>query len=272
MQLVDTHCHIQSIGVKRNDHTHSMWQKLNLTAEQVISSAAAAGVSQFICVGCDLSDSRLALDFALSHNNCFAAIGIHPHEARNYINKPKEKEKFLTLLNSSNKQKIIAIGECGLDYFYNHSLAEDQRQMLIFQIDLALKYNLPMIFHVREAFNDFWSILDNFSQPIRGVLHSFTDNQDNLVLAIQRGLYIGVNGISTFTKDPQQLAMIKSIPLDRLLLETDAPYLTPVPYRGNINEPKHVRTVAEFLTELRGESLEQIALFTTNNAHLLFGI
>jgi len=272
MQLVDTHCHIQSIGANEGDHTHAMWQKLNLTAEKVIANAVENSVSQFICVGCDRSDSQMALDFAVSHDNCFAAVGIHPHEAKNYINQPKEKDKFSALLRSSNKQKIIAIGECGLDYFYNHSLAEDQRQMLIFQIDLALKYNLPIIFHVREAFADFWSILDSYSQPIRGVLHSFTDNQDNLVIAIKRGLYIGVNGISTFTKDPQQLAMIKSIPIDRLLLETDAPYLTPVPYRGNINQPKHVRTVAEFLTELRGESLEQIALFTTNNAHLLFGI
>jgi len=140
---------------------------------------------------------------------------------------------------------------------------------------LALEHNLPVIFHVRDAFDDFWPIFERYyskDRPIRGVLHSFTDTQANLEKALGYGLYIGVNGIATFTKKPEQQAMYRSIPLASLLLETDAPFLTPVPYRGKICEPYHIRTIAEFLAAQRGEKLEAISEATTSNARRLFGI
>jgi TatD DNase family protein len=128
-----------------------------------------------------------------------------------------------------------------------------------------------MIFHVREAFDDFWPVFDQY-KGIRGVLHSFTDSVANLEKAVARGLYIGVNGIATFAKDDKKTVMYRTIPQRSLLLETDAPFLTPIPFRGTINEPKHIRVVAEFLAKLRGEDLETLAGATTSNAKTLFNV
>lgn len=165
--------------------------------------------------------------------------------------------------------KIIAVGECGLDYFYNNSPKTDQVKMLKAQIELAQKYDLPLIFHVREAFDDFWPIFDSYKN-LRGVLHSYTDNEQNLAKALERNLFIGLNGIMTFTKNQWQLEVAKKVPLAKLLLETDAPFLTPSPVRGTVNEPANVRLVGEFLAKLRGERLEVLADATTKNAQSLF--
>ncbi len=221
-----------------------------------------------ICVGCDLEDSELAVAFVQSHPESFASIGIHPHEAQHYAHSEEKLQKFCNLLPGN---KIVAIGECGLDYYYEHSPREAQLEVLKFQIELALQHNLPLIFHVREAFDDFWPVFDSY-KGIRGVLHSFTDGTANLDKAAERGLYIGVNGIATFLKDQAQLEVYRRVPLQNLLLETDAPFLTPTPYRGTINEPKHVGVIADFVAKLRGESLEKVAVATTQNAHTLFGI
>jgi len=136
---------------------------------------------------------------------------------------------------------------------------------------LALEYNLPLIFHVREAFDDFWPVFDRHP-GVQGVLHSFTDSADNLAKALERGLYIGVNGIATFTKNQVQTEVYKAIPLQKLVLETDAPFLTPTPYRGRVNEPKQVAVIADFLAKLRAEDRETLAAATTINARKLFGI
>jgi TatD DNase family protein len=131
---------------------------------------------------------------------------------------------------------------------------------------------LPIIFHVRDAFDDFWPIFDNYNSQIRGVLHSFTDSHEHMMAAVERGLYIGVNGISTFTKDEMQQKMFASIPVNRLLLETDAPFLTPTPLRGKVNEPAFVRYVAEHHAKIRGLSTDELAASTTANAHALFAL
>ena len=163
------------------------------------------------------------------------------------------------------------LGECGLDYYYENSPKEAQKAILRFQLELAQKHSLPVIFHVREAFDDFWPIVDEY-KGIRGVIHSFTSTTRVLDEILQRGLYVGLNGIITFTKQPEQLAMAKAVPLEKLVLETDAPFLTPSPYRGTICLPKHVRTTAEFLADLRGEPLSAIADSTTRNARMLFDV
>jgi TatD DNase family protein len=269
-ELVDTHCHIQSIGLNEGERTTSeMWAKApNLTANGVVSAAKDHGVSRLICVGCDLDDSRLAVDFAKKNDNCWASIGIHPHEAKSYAD---QTDKLADFANMADYSKVVAIGECGLDFYYGHSPKADQIRVLGFQMELAKTHNLPLIFHVREAFIDFWPIYESFSS-LRGVLHSFTDNLVNLERALKLGLYIGVNGIATFAKNPQQLEVYRQIPLKNLLLETDAPYLTPEPYRGTINEPKRVGRIADFLADLRGENRDKIAETTTANARQLFGI
>ncbi|MEK7059392.1 MAG: TatD family hydrolase [Patescibacteria group bacterium] len=270
MKLVDTHCHIQSIGLSKGERvTRELWAEAKgLTRDRAVAEADKAGVTRLLCVGCDLEDSRLAVDFVQEHEQCWASIGIHPHEAKLYAGQKDQLEAFAALVD---RPKVVAIGECGFDFHYNHSPKPEQTEVLRFQIELALKHNLPIIFHVRDALDDFWPVFDSYS-GIRGVLHSFTDSPENAAKALERGLYIGVNGIATFTKNASQLEVYRTIPLHNLLLETDSPFLTPAPYRGSINEPKRLGAVADFLAELRGESREELTKTTTGNAKKLFGI
>lgn len=280
MQLVDTHCHIHEAwrSVNGEDATAKLWTKGgHPKADDLIARAIEAGVAKMICVGTTLADSKLAVEFVQNRSNTWASIGIHPHEAKKYGE--KDLSEFASILENQplagtpkrHPAKIVAVGECGLDYFYAHSPKKDQEKLLRFQIELALEHNLPLIFHVRDAFDDFWPIFDEY-KGVRGVIHSFSAGKKELDEILARGLYVGLNGIMTFTKHVKQLDAAKAVPLEKLLLETDAPFLTPQPFRGNICEPKHVLTTAEFLANLRGESLQTLADATTQNAHTLFGI
>ena len=271
MDLVDTHCHIQSADAPSGgeEHTRQLWhQAAGLSGDGMVAAARADGVGRLICVGCTPDDSRLAVDFVAEREGCWAAVGIHPHEARHFAGDTAALKGFAAL---AERPKVVAVGECGLDFYYEHSPREAQVAVLQAQIELALERGLPLIFHVREAFGEFWPVFDSY-QGVRGVVHSFTDSAENLGKALERGLYIGVNGIATFAKNPEQLAVYRAIPLEKLLLETDAPFLTPVPYRGSVNEPKRVGTIAEYLAELRGIDRETLAAATTSNARGLFGI
>jgi len=249
--LIDTHCHIQD-----SDYP--------LNAEDVIKYAHDSGVEQIICVGTSVQNSRQAIYFANNHDGVFATVGVHPHYA------DKDISGLEKLIDTTNT-KIVAIGEIGLDYHDSPSSRESQKQALKQQIELAIKYNLPVAFHVRDAYDDFWPIFDSYD-GVRGVLHCFSDTMENAQKGIDRGLYIGVTGISTFTKDPAQQQMFATIPLNRILLETDAPYLTPVPFRGKINEPAFVRHIADFGGKSRQVSFDEIANITTTNAKKLFSL
>ncbi len=261
MEFVDTHCHIH-------------FPDYPLDPEEVIADATKAGVTRLICVGCTLADSKLAVQFAAAHKNIWAAIGLHPHQASQYVNDDLKLQKFGNLTQENGRDKIVAIGEIGLDYHYLHSPKADQQKLLRFQLDMAVEHNLPVIFHVRQAFDDFWQIYDEYSarQPIRGVVHSFSAGTKELEQILQRDLYVGLNGIMTFTTDQNQLKAAKMMPLNRLLLETDAPFLTPTPYRGTICQPKHVVETAKFLSELRNEPLYELATITSQNAKQLFNL
>lgn len=285
LELFDTHCHVHELEVALTP-VHDKWYSdgKERSANSVLQAAHEAGVTRLIVIGTTLEDSELAVQFAQKHENVWAAIGLHPHEAKNYITKQKatsrgpssrrsgdailaEVDKRFRLL--LRQPKVVAVGECGLDYYYEHSPKEDQEAVLRFQIELALAHDLPLSFHVREAFDDFWRIFDNY-KGVRGVLHSFTDSQTHMERAVQLGLYIGVNGIATFTKNEAQLVTYRTIPQHRLLLETDAPFLTPNPFRGTMCEPKHLVHTAEFLAALRGENLETVAQYSTTNGTKLF--
>lgn len=270
MQFIDTHCHIQSAGQPVGERsTRELWAKAgDITVDNLVADAISEGVSKMICVGCDLDDSRLAIESVKSRENLFASIGLHPHEAQHYPESSQQLHDFASL---ATEDKVVAIGECGLDFFYTHSPKADQIRVLEFQLALASQHNLPVIFHVREAFDDFWPIFDKYP-GITGVLHSFTDSMANMQIAVQKGLFIGVNGIATFAKNPDQLAMYKAIPLQKLLLETDAPFLTPVPLRGTICKPQHVVLTATYLATLRETDVLEIAQATTNNANTLFNL
>jgi len=248
--LIDTHCHIHEADYP-------------LDAVETLKRAFDNGVERLICVGTNEESSRQAVTFAAKHDGVFAAIGVHPHDT---------KDGWGDIARLADPvHSVVAVGEIGLDYFYTHSPREVQIKALEEQIDLALKHDLPIIFHVREAFDDFWPIFNNFS-GIRGVLHSFTDNQANLDIGLGHGLYVGVNGISTFTRDIDQKAVFTTIPLGRLLLETDAPFLTPSPLRGKVNEPAFVKNIALFHAADRNISFEEVARATNTNACALFAL
>ncbi|HSW65734.1 MAG TPA: TatD family hydrolase [Bacillota bacterium] len=264
MQLIDTHCHIHEAS--GTDDVAAKWHKAGITSPTpLVQAAQRDGVSCMITVGCTLADSELAIACAGSHKQVWASIGIHPHEAAAHTN--VEAQRAFAALAS--KPRVVAVGECGLDFYYNHSPKAEQLRLLRFQIELALEHGLPLIFHVREAFKDFWPVFDSY-KGIRGVIHSFSSDVADLEQILSRNLYVGLNGIMTFTKQAKQLDAAKAIPLKNLLLETDAPFLTPQPLRGTICEPRHVRVTAEFLAKLRAEPLETLASVSTQNAHDLF--
>ena len=259
MKLIDSHCHLHDTEFYPDGR------------EEVYTRAIEAGVAMF-CVGTDERSSREAVEFAESHDDTWAIVGVHPHEAKGgWADIERVLRENCGSRVARGEASIIGIGEIGLDYFYTHSSREQQIHALEAQLQLATDYDLPVSFHVREAFDDFWPVFENF-HGVRGVLHSFTDTQANLDRGFSRGLYVGVNGISTFTRDTAQRNLYATIPLERMLVETDAPYLTPVPLRGKMNEPGYVRLVVDFWAQKRGISFDELAHATTQNARRLFGV
>lgn len=260
--LVDTHCHIQDLDYPLNQ-------------DLVMQNALDAGVTRVVTVGADLESSGEAIRFASKYweqtgtlAEAYAVIGVHPSAATsNY----KELEKIYSSASPKARERIIGIGEIGLDYHYPGQSKSRQVEALEWQIDFALRHNLPLEFHVRDAFEDFWPIVDNFNIK-KADLHSFTDSPENARKALKRGFYIGLNGISTFTKINWQKELYASLPLDSILFETDAPFLTPAPFRGRVNEPARIRQIATYHAQIRGITLEEIAEKTSHNFEVLFGL
>ena len=255
MELIDSHCHLQ-------------FEKLAANLDQVLKDARAAGVKRMVCVGTSLADSARAIEIASANEGVWASAGAHPHDGNDFLDHADGAQLLAELLK---KPKVVAVGEIGLDYFHPHTPPDKQIAALRAQIEASLSSGLPFIFHVRDAFSDFWQIVDDYKIE-RAVVHSFTAGTKTLNKIIERGWYVGLNGIMTFTRDQAQLEAAKAVPKERLILETDAPFLTPAPNRSELCEPKHVRVTAEFLANLRGETLEQLAAATTANAENLFGL
>ena len=257
VELIDTHCHI---------HDTEFYPE---TQEDAYRQSRDAGVVM-LCVGTDVRSSREALEFCRTHEGCYPIVGIHPHDAKD--NDPEVIRQIVAL----NREQVIGIGEIGLDYYYDNSPREVQQQVLSTQLEIAREFRLPVSFHVRDGsdgsvWEDFWRIIDSFPE-VRGVLHSFTDTQVNLEKGLVRGFKIGINGISTFTKDEAQQQMYRELQLEHILLETDAPFLTPKPLRGKMNIPAYVGRVAEHQAELKSTSFDEVKRITTDNARSIFGI
>ncbi len=264
--FIDTHCHI---------HDAAFGEKFaGKEPDEMISEARTDGVEHMICVGTDLESSVQAVSFCADRPMCSASVALHPHEAEK-LSEDELRRAMKTLYGvlSEQPERLVAIGECGLDYFYHDDEDTRQKQELLLRmhLDYAQEFDLPLIFHVRDAFEEFFRIFDEY-KGLRGVVHSFSATQRELDGVISRGLYIGLNGIMTFTKLPEQLDAARQAPLERIVLETDAPFLTPAPFRGKMCEPKHVVCTAQFLCDLRGETIEDFGRQTTENARRLFGL
>ena len=252
--LIDSHCHIHD--QETYEFALSRAQKKTFgaedyTPEKLLNRAHENDIKKLICIGTSHEDSLKACDFAKSHENVFWSYGIHPDEAENYQ------------INLTNRP--IAIGEIGLDYRNGVGTRESQFKLLEQMLQFAKDNNLPCIFHIREAFDDFFTILRNFPEIKRAVVHSFSDSKENLEKCLNEDFYIGVNGLATFADIPLP-------PLDRVLLETDSPFLAPVPHRGEVDEPAFVKNIANFLAIHYRTTFENVAKITTENTERLFRI
>ena len=250
--LIDSHCHLYM----------GSWSE---DLDVVMARAKENGVGKIICPGIDIESSWQGLTIAKNHINVFAAAGIHPHDAK------EAQADFINQLRDILVQsKIVAVGEIGLDYYRNISDADIQRHVFKKQLQLAYEMNLPVIIHNRNANDDIIQIIRN-AKPIRGVAHCFSSDLKIAEVLIELGLYISFAGNLTY-KNSNLTEVAKEIRLDRLLIETDAPFLSPVPYRGKENEPGHVKYVADKLAECRGVSVEEIAEATQKNTETLFNL
>lgn len=254
-------------------HVQLNFSDFDADRAMVIGNAKKAGVKQFIVPGVDHLSCRTAVHLARKHPGViFAAVGYHPYEA------PKNPDlSYLeTLLqNGENKKYIVAIGECGLDYHqYKGEVAggrkDLQQKLFREQLQLALDHDLPVIMHCREAFGDLFAALEGLSKIPCGVVHCFSGGLQDLRVIQEMGLYVGIDGNVTYSK--QLASIVPHIPLSMLLLETDAPYLTPVPHRGTRNEPKFIPLIAEQIAKLQGVKTGAIMEGTTKNARTLFSL
>lgn len=254
--LFDTHCHL-------ND------KRYETDIEGYVERAKKVGVNYLLVVAWDVDSSKKAIDLAEKFENVFAAIGIHPVDA---VNTPKSDLKELEKLITHSK--VVAVGEIGLDY---HWIKEEneraiEKEFFIAQLDLANTYKKPVIIHMRDATKDTYDILKSNLPKYQGVMHSYSASKEMALQFIELGMYIGLGGPVTFlnAREPKEVARV--VPEDRLLLETDSPYLTPHPFRGRLNESARIPLIANAIASIRGKSAEEIGAFTTKNAKTLFKI
>ncbi len=254
--LIDSHAHLDDL-------------RYDTDRDNVLQRAEAAGIEAIVTIGCDLATSQAAVALAHAHPNILATIGVHPHEAKEIGEGWYESFRSL-----AQHPKVVAYGEIGLDYHYDHSPREIQRQRFREQIRLARELALPLIIHTREAQDDTVTILrEEGAADVGGVFHCFSGDAWLAKDALELGFYLSFSGVLTFKNATMLRDIAKTIPLDRLMVETDSPYLTPVPYRGKRNEPAYVQYVAETLAEIRGnESVESIARSTVDNTKRVFRI
>ena len=247
--------------------THTHLDLIKRSAQEVVKDAAEKKVTKMVTIGIDLESSKIALEFASLFEGVYAAIGFHPHES-----KFLDEENLKELEKLAKKDKVVAIGETGLDYYWKHSNLACQMEAFRKQINLAGKLNLPLIIHDREAHQDTLKILVEEAKGIKILLHCFSGDLKMAKVSIERGYYLGIGGVVTFNNAKKLRAIVKEISLESLVLETDSPYLAPHPFRGKPNEPKYIPLIAEKIAEIKGISLEKVAKTTSKTAQEIFGI
>jgi TatD DNase family protein len=233
----DSHCHVDDPAV--------------------VDAARAAGVTRLVNIGTDVESSGHAVEFAAAHDDVWAAVGVHPHDA---------KQGMDGLADLLEHPKVVAVGECGLDYYYEHSPREVQRDVFARHIELALSRALPLVIHSRDAWEDTFAVLDEAGVPARTVFHCFTGGPADAERCLERGAALSFSGIVTFKNADDVRAAAAMCPADRLLVETDSPFLAPVPHRGQRNEPAFVPLVGAGLAQVRGVPVADIEALTWANA------
>ena len=251
-----------------DSHAHLDMKQFDSDRDQVIDRAVSADVRHIITVGIDIISSRNAVKLTTRYPSIFATIGIHPHNADN-VNKNDLEQ--ITLM--AQHDKIIAIGEIGLDFFRNRSTRKNQIEVFTQQLAIAISLNLPVVIHDREAHTETVNILSSFKRnELRGVIHCFSGDCKLAKTFINMGYYISIPGTVTFNNASQTQDVVRRVPLNRLLLETDAPFLAPTPYRGKRNEPSYIIHTAQKIAKLRGISFEEISYQTSKNVCQLFNL
>ena len=252
--LIDSHAHIDD-------------DRFDADRDEVLSRARAAGVDLIVNIGADMASSSRSVALAEQYPQVFATVGMHPHDA-----KDMQEQDYQQLLHWAAHPKVVAIGEIGLDYHYDLSPRTVQQEVFLRQLDIARQTGKPFVVHEREAHADTFEIIRSAAKDLEGVFHCFSGSVETARQYLKLGFYISIAGPVTFPKSAKTKEVARYVPLDRLLIETDSPYLTPQAYRGRRNEPAHVRLVAEEIASLRDLSLTELARATSENACRLFRI
>lgn len=247
LRWTDNHCHLVP----------------GTEAAAAVADAVAAGVERLVVVGTDAEQSRAAIAVAGAHEGVWATVGVHPHDATEGID---------GILGLFDEPAVVAVGECGLDYHYDHSPRPVQREVFAKQIAIAHERDLPLVIHTREAWDDTFSILQSEGVPARTVFHCFTGGDAEADRALSTGARLSFSGIVTFPKADDVRAAAAACPLDRLLIETDSPYLTPVPHRGEPNRPALVSLVGGAVAAIKGVSVAEVAAATWMNAEVFYSL
>lgn len=244
----DTHCHVHD-------------DKMAVDVDEAFRRARDAGVEAFIVIGTDAETCDAATGIATVHHDAWATVGLHPHDAVNGVD---------SIVPFLSRPRVVAVGECGLDYYYEHSPRETQMKVFAEQIALAKQHHLTLVVHTRDAWDDTFDVLDAEGMPERTVIHCFTGGPDEARRCLERGAYLSFSGIVTFknAQDLREAAVL--CPADRILVETDSPFLAPVPHRGRPNEPAHVGIVGTAIADLRRENPARFAVATSANARAAF--
>lgn len=252
-----------------DSHAHLDYDKYDEDRDEMLARAEKAGIKNILQIAMGPSEEKIVQCYHLvkKHDHMRMAVGIHPHDADKF-----DDDVYHTVLTYASKEKVSAIGEIGLDYYYENSNREKQKNCFSQLMDLAVIMNLPICVHTRDAFEDTYALAkekDIFKQ-VGGVIHCFTGTEEEAKKFVELGAYISFSGVVTFKNTEELHRAVKAVPMDRILIETDAPFLAPVPYRGKRNEPAYMLETAKTVASIKGVSLEEIARVTTANARRLF--
>ncbi len=253
--LVDSHCHLDRLNLDKYENG----------LDEAVAAAKARGISHMLCVCISEENKNAVVDIAQRYEGISASVGIHPSDVKEEVLSKDDLRAW------SEEDKVVAIGETGLDYYYTREFAVQQQESFVRHLAVASEKKLPVIVHTREAREDTIALIRSHGDlESAGVLHCFTETWEMAKQALDLNYYISISGIVTFKNALELKEVARKIPAERLLVETDSPYLAPVPYRGKPNEPKYVREVAEYVAELRGISYTELAEQTSENFFRLF--